>query len=67
MSREVMYMTRGRPFSCPYEGCGSTDTVSKGKRITKLLGVRKIRYCKNCKRKFTPKHQKSEEQVAAEE
>lgn len=50
-------MARGRPFKCPYEGCGSTTTVSKGARTTKSMGVRKIRLCKNCGRKFTPKNQ----------
>ena len=51
-------MSRGRPHKCPYEGCGSTDTVSKGSRLTKSLGVRKIRKCKSCGRRFTPKNQK---------
>ena len=50
-------MPRGRPFKCPYEGCGSTTTVSKGARTTKSMGVRKIRLCKDCGRKFTPKNQ----------
>ena len=57
MSREVMSMARGRPFKCPY-GCGSTNTVSKGVRKTKTMGLRRIRLCKNCGRKFTPKNQK---------
>ena len=57
MSREVMFMARGRPFKCPYE-CGSTNTVSKGVRKTKTMGLRRIRLCKNCGRKFTPKNQK---------
>ena len=57
MSREVMYMARGRPFKCPY-GCGSTNTVSKGVRKTKTMGLHRIRLCKNCGRKFTPKNQK---------
>ena len=52
-------MPRGRPCKCPYEGCGSTDTVSKGVRVTKTLGTRKIRRCKSCGRKFTPKNQRS--------
>lgn len=51
-------MPRGRPCKCPYEGCGSTNTVSKGVRLTKTLGIRKIRRCKSCGRKFTPKNQK---------
>ena len=45
----------GRPYTCPY--CKSTDTVSKGHRRTKGLGLRSIRRCRACKRKFTPKHQ----------
>ncbi|MCK5001288.1 MAG: hypothetical protein KAS23_17210 [Anaerohalosphaera sp.] len=60
-------MARGRPFKCPYDGCGSTDTVSKGKRVTKNMGVRVIRYCKKCKRKFTPRNQKPVEQEPVEE
>ena len=51
-------MPRGRPFKCPYAGCGSTNTVSKGVRKTKTMGDRRLRYCKDCKRKFTPKNQK---------
>jgi len=54
MSLEVISMARGRPFKCP---CGSTNNVSKGKRITKI-GVRRIRLCKDCGKKFTPKNQK---------
>ena len=50
-------MPRGRPFKCPY-GCGSTNTVSKGIRRTKTMGLRRIRLCKNCGRKFTPRKQK---------
>jgi transcriptional regulator NrdR family protein len=52
-------MPRGRPYKCPY--CSSTNTTSKGKRVTKNAGIRKIRYCKDCKRKFTPKNQRIEE------
>ena len=55
MPLEVIIMARGRPFKCP---CGSTNNVSKGKRITKQLGIRKIRFCKDCGKKFTPKNQK---------
>lgn len=47
----------GRPYKCP---CGSHNTVSKGKRITKTMGVRRIRLCRDCGRKFTPVHQKPE-------
>ena len=45
----------GRPFKCPY--CGSTDTTGKGVRKTKSMGVRRIRRCKACRRKFTPRSQ----------
>ena len=45
----------GRPYVCPY--CKSKETCSKGARKTKLLGVRRIRRCRACGRKFTPKHQ----------
>ncbi len=58
VSQEVISMARGRPFKCPYPGCGSTDTVSKGVRKTKAMGDRKIKLCKSCGRKFTPKNQK---------
>ena len=58
-SHEVMFMPRGRPFKCPYEGCDSTNTVGKGVRRTKTMGARKIRLCKGCGRKFTPKNQKA--------
>jgi transcriptional regulator NrdR family protein len=54
-------MSRGRPHKCPYEGCGSTNTVSKGARKTKSKGLRRIRLCKGCGRKFTPKNQKTAE------
>ena len=65
-SHEVITMSRGRPHKCPYENCGSTDTVSKGARVTKSLGIRKIRRCKSCGRKFTPKNQKPIEPSIAE-
>ena len=60
-------MARGRPFKCPYNGCGSTNTVSKGVRKTKTMGIRKLRYCKDCKRKFTPVNQNPVEQQVAED
>lgn len=50
-------MPRGRPVKCIH--CGSTDTTSKGARHTKTMGIRKIRRCKSCGRRFTPKHQKN--------
>jgi transcription elongation factor Elf1 len=56
-------MARGRRFKCPYAGCGSTNTISKGVRKTKTMGVRMLRYCKDCGRKFTPQNQKPAEQV----
>jgi len=61
---EVIPMARGRPWKCPY--CGSTQTTCKGVRQTKTQGVRRIRYCTNCKRKFTPKNQKIVEEQQAE-
>lgn len=48
-------MPRGRPVKCIY--CGSTDTTSKGSRTTKTMGIRKIRRCKSCGRRFTPRNQ----------
>jgi hypothetical protein len=47
----------GRPFKCPY--CGSSDTTGKGVRKTKTMGVRRIRRCKACRRKFTPRSQQA--------
>ena len=44
-------MTRGRPVKCPY--CGSAKSVSKGFRKTATMGPRKLRMCKDCKRRFT--------------
>jgi transcriptional regulator NrdR family protein len=55
-------VTRGRPFKCPYAGCGSTNTVGKGVRKTKTMGVRRLRYCKDCRRKFTPQNQQPTEE-----
>ena len=47
----------GRPHTCPY--CGAVGkSVSKGVRKTKTMGDRRIRFCKACHRKFTPKNQK---------
>jgi len=56
MSREVMEMAR--PFKCPY--CGQSNSIGKGVRKTKTMGERRIRLCKACKRKFTPRIQKVE-------
>ena len=44
-----------RPFKCPF--CGSHRNVRKGVRVTKTMGIRKLRRCKDCGRKFTPKNQ----------
>ena len=46
-----------RPRKCPF--CGATESVSKGVRKTKTMGIRRIRLCKACGRKFTPKNQKA--------
>lgn|GEM_PF-1115008 len=56
----------GRPYKCPY--CQESESVGKGVRKTKTMGDRRIRLCKGCGRKFTPKNQKaaSDENVAAE-
>jgi len=51
----------GRPHVCPY--CGANKSVSKGVRKTKTMGDRRIRLCKACKRKFTPKNQKPTEAI----
>ena len=59
MSREVIGMNRGRPPACPY--CGSSS-IKKGMRKTKTMGIRRIRQCKACKRKFTPKQQSNAEE-----
>jgi len=40
----------GRPFVCRY--CRGTRTRAKGTRAT-AAGPRRIRYCNDCKRKFT--------------
>lgn len=51
-----------RPFKCPY--CGvQGSSVSKGVRRTKTMGDRRVRLCKACGRKFTPKNQKTAEQA----
>ncbi len=55
MSREVINMARGRPAKCPSCGGGS---INKGFRKTKTMGKRRIKLCKICGRKFTPKNQK---------
>ena len=59
MSHEVIRMNRGRPPACPY--CGSSS-IKKGVRKTKTMGIRRIRQCKACRRKFTPKHQRNVEE-----
>jgi len=56
----------GRPFKCPY--CGEEgSSVGKGYRRTKTMGKRRIRLCKACGRKFTPKNQKPETLPGQEE
>lgn len=45
----------GRTFKCP---CGASNSVAKGFRRTISIGVRRIRRCRSCGRKFTPKHQR---------
>lgn len=49
----------GRPFKCPH--CGASENVSKGVRRTKTMGNRRLFRCKQCGRKFTPKHQQPQE------
>ncbi len=44
-----------RPHKCPF--CGESASVGKGYRRTKTMGKRRIRLCKACGRKFTPKNQ----------
>jgi hypothetical protein len=55
----------GRPYKCPY--CGATGSVSKGVRKTKTMGERRLRLCKACGRKFTPRNQKQCEDESVEE
>ena len=43
-------MSRGRPIKCPR--CGGA-TVAKGYRKTTTLGLRPLRKCKKCGRRFT--------------
>jgi len=62
--REVMYMPAGRPHKCPY--CGGTDTTGKGARKTKTMGIRRIRRCKSCRRRFTPRNQKAVQQEGSQ-
>jgi len=57
-------MERGRPPVCKH--CGSTHSVRKGHRRTKAMGIRQIRRCKDCGRKFTPRNQKPAQDHAAE-
>lgn len=48
-------MARGRPPKCIH--CGSLRSTARGVRRTKTLGERKLRVCKDCGRKFTPRNQ----------
>lgn len=43
--------TRGRKALCPY--CSGSNTHRKGARRTATLGDRPLRYCRDCRRKFT--------------
>ena len=46
----------GRPHKCPW--CQTPGkSVSKGVRKTKTMGDRRIRLCKVCGKKFTPRNQ----------
>lgn len=47
----------GRSYVCPYCAASGPQTIAKGFRKTKTIGLRRVRFCKACKRKFTPKHQ----------
>ena len=49
-------MGRGRPPKCPF--CGASRSIGKGVRRTKLKGERKVRLCRACGRKFTPRYQR---------
>ena len=51
----------GRPFKCP---CGAKESVAKGYRRTKTMGLRRVRLCKVCGKKFTPRNQKPVEREA---
>jgi len=55
----------GRPHKCPY--CGQSKSISKGVRRTKTMGDRRIRLCKACRRKFTPKYQQGPERTSEDE
>jgi len=46
-------MTREAHPRCPH--CKSRRTISKGYRRTVTMGVKPLRMCKACKRKFTLK------------
>ena len=52
-------MTRGRPPKCPF--CRASQSIGKGYRRTKTLGLRRVRQCRQCGRKFTPRYQKKAE------
>ena len=47
----------GRSYVCPFCAASGPSTIAKGYRKTKTIGLRRVRYCKACQRKFTPKHQ----------
>ena len=55
----------GRPYTCPW--CGTSSSIKKGFLKTKTMGKRRIRLCKACGRKFTPKCQQRIEMEAIQQ
>ena len=47
----IIRRSRGRKARCPM--CGGSNTHRKGTRRTATLGNRPLRYCTDCRRKFT--------------
>ena len=47
----IIRRSRGRKARCPL--CGGSNTHRKGTRRTATLGNRPLRYCTDCRRKFT--------------
>ena len=47
----IIRRSRGRKARCPL--CGGSNTHRKGARRTATLGNRPLRYCTDCRRKFT--------------
>ena len=50
-------MPRGRPVKCVY--CGSYRTANKGFRRTVSLGLRRLKKCRDCGRRFTVESKKA--------